>query len=72
MEENDSVLNIKYCIRHGETVFVLGGWNGNKRFWHFDRTGVSPCYGPFTEVPPPPVLTEEDWLHIFTQEGELA
>lgn len=61
---------IKYCLRCGREV-MTGLLSGNAVHVPVHpgvEEGYCYCHGPFTEVPPPPALTEEDWKSIFEQE----
>lgn len=59
-------ITFKYCILHGRVVVVeRNDFGHDLHDLHFNDIGVLPCYGPFTEIPPPPPLTEEEWEQIF-------
>lgn len=63
----------KYCLSHEkEFVTVELTTPLGLVLFHYIGDSDNTCVGPFTEAPPPPALTEEQWQTIIASEKEIA
>jgi len=68
-KEFNSNPETKFCIYHGYKTIAYRDREMRMFHEHFMTIKDSlKCMGPFTEVPPPPALTEEEWEIILDKE----